>query len=89
MITSVIIAIKMNGKTTVRGWKNINYSVFTIEVPHALEQKNIEARVDCRSFKERGIDEQPTIHEGVTARMIEQRSGVSERCELNRQIRKD
>ena len=58
-------------------------------VNQALEQKNIDARVDCRSFADRGIDEQPTIHEGVTARMIEQRGGVSERCELNRQIRKD
>ena len=58
-------------------------------VNHVLEQKNIEARIDCRSFADRGIDEQPTIHEGVTARIIEQRGGVSDRCELNRQIRKD
>ena len=58
-------------------------------VNKSLEQKNIGARVDCRSFAFRGIDEQPTIHEGVTARIIEQRGGVSERCELNRQIRKD
>ena len=32
---------------------------------------------------------QPTIHEGVTARIIEQRGGVSDRCELNRQIKAD
>lgn len=55
----------------------------------ALEQKNIEARVDCRSFKERGIDEQPTIHEGVTARVIEKRYSTAERCEINKQIRAD
>ena len=54
-----------------------------------MEQKNFDARVDCRSFADRDIDEQPTIHEGVTARIIEQRGGISERCELNRQIRKD
>ena len=42
-----------------------------------------------RIFKERGIDEQPTIHEGVAARIIEQRGGISERCEINRQIRSD
>ena len=58
-------------------------------VNKSLGQKNIEARIDCRSFADRGIDEQPTIHEGVTARIIEQRGGVSDRCELNRQIRKD
>ena len=55
----------------------------------SLEQKNIDTRVDCRSFADRGIDEQPTIHEGVTARIIEKRGGISERCELNRQIRAD
>ena len=55
----------------------------------ALEQHNFAERIDCRSFADRGIDEQPTIHEGITARIIEQRGGVSERCELNRQIRAD
>ena len=38
-----------------------------------LERKNIDERIDHRSHKERGIDEQPTIHEGVTARIIEQK----------------
>ena len=58
-------------------------------VNKSLEQKNIDARVDCRSFADRGIDEQPTIHEGVTARVMEKCGFVSDRCELNRQIRKD
>ena len=49
----------------------------------ALEQNSIDARVDCRSFKECGIDE------GVSAHIIEQRGGVSERCEMNRQIKAD
>jgi hypothetical protein len=30
-------------------------------------QKHIGEHIDCRSFAEHGIDEQPTIHEGVTA----------------------
>ncbi|MDO5396893.1 MAG: MobQ family relaxase [bacterium] len=58
-------------------------------VNKALENNNISKPIDCHSFKERGIDEQPTIHEGVTARIIEQRGGVSDRCEINRQIRAD
>ena len=58
-------------------------------VNKSLEQKNIDARIDCRSFKERGIDEQPTIHDGVTARVMEKCGFVSDYCELNRQIRKD
>ena len=54
-----------------------------------LERKNIDERIDHRSHKERGIDEQPTIHEGVTARVIEQKGGTFERCEINRQIKAD
>ena len=54
-----------------------------------LERKNINERIDHRSHKERGIDKQPTIHKGVTARIIEQKGGTSERCEINRQIKTD
>ena len=54
-----------------------------------LERKNIDSRIDHRSHKERGIDEQPTIHEGVTARMIEEKGYTSERCKINRQIKAD
>ena len=64
-----------------KAWENVTNQ--------ALEQHNFAECVDYRSFADRGIDEQPTIHEGVTARIIEQRGGVSERCELNRQIRAD
>ena len=55
----------------------------------ALEQNNIDARVDCRNFRERGITEQPMIHEGVTAQIMEQCGIISDRRELNRQIRAD
>ena len=54
-----------------------------------LAEKDIDERIDHRSFKARGITEQPTIHEGVTARIMEKQWNVSERCELNRQIRAD
>ncbi len=54
-----------------------------------IEIAKSESRIDHRSYKERGIDEQPTIHEGVYARRIEKSGGVSERCEINRQIKAD
>lgn len=54
-----------------------------------LEHTGSEERIDHRSHAERGIDEQPTIHEGSAARMIEKKGGFSDRCELNRQIKKD
>ena len=54
-----------------------------------LERYGINERVDHRSFAERGLTEQPTIHEGVSARMMEKKGLVAERCEINRQIRED
>ena len=79
------ICAEWNGEEQVLRWRKVWEDITN----KALDQNSIDARVDCRSFKERGIDEQPTIHEGVTARIIEQRGGISERCEINRQIRKD
>ena len=54
-----------------------------------LEQCGLDERIDHRSFMDRGIDEQPTIHEGVVARALEAKGITSDRCELNRQIRED
>ena len=59
------------------------------EVNLCLEQKGLEERIDHRSFADQGRDEQPTIHEGVAARAMEKKGIVSDRCELNRQIRRD
>ena len=54
-----------------------------------LELAQSRSRIDHRSNSDRGIDEQPTIHEGVSARMIEKKGFTSERCEINRQIKAD
>lgn len=54
-----------------------------------LERYSHEERIDHRSFAERGIEEQPTIHEGVSARAMEAKGIISDRCELNRQIKAD
>ena len=54
-----------------------------------LERAGTEERVDHRSHAERGLDEQPTVHEGVAARAMEAAGIVSDRCELNRQIKAD
>lgn len=54
-----------------------------------LERAGQEERIDHRSHAERGLEEQPTIHEGVIARALEKKWIVSDRCELNRQIKAD
>lgn len=54
-----------------------------------LERTGHEERIDHRSHAERGLLERPTVHEGVVARAIEKKGIISDRCELNRQIKAD
>ena len=54
-----------------------------------LERYGHDERIDHRSNAARGLDEQPTIHEGVTARALERKGFISDRCEINRQIKAD
>jgi len=54
-----------------------------------LERAGAVAWIDHRSHAERGLDEQPTIHEGVIARALEKKGIIADRCEINRQIKAD
>lgn len=54
-----------------------------------LERYGHDKRIDHRSNAARGLDELPTIHEGVTARALEQKGIIADRCEINRQIKAD
>lgn len=54
-----------------------------------LECAGRAERIDHRSNAARGLDEQPTIHEGVTARALERKGIIADRCEINRQIKAD
>ena len=53
------------------------------------EANRSDAHIDHRSNAVRGIDEQPTIHEGYVAQAMERRGLIADRCELNRQIKAD
>ena len=55
----------------------------------ALKQAGHEERIDHRSHAARGLEETPTIHEGVAARAMERKGITSDRCELNQQIKAD
>ena len=46
---------------------------WAIAVNEMLEKKGISERVDYRSNADRGIDELPTIHEGVAVRAMEKK----------------
>ena len=54
---------------------------------HCNRYLDKENQIDHRSFKRQGLDKEPTIHEGVTARQIEQDGKLADRCQINRNIR--
>ena len=56
---------------------------------YLAQYPRIDARIDHRSHAARGLDEQPTIHEGYHARKLEAMGLISDRCEINRQIKAD
>lgn len=80
-------------------WKRISAEQNPLDKKQFLEQlreawavecnKHLsqEDRIDHRSNAARGIDDIPTIHEGYAARAMEACGDVSERMEINRQIR--
>ena len=45
-----------------------------------------ENKIDHRSYKERGIEKEGTVHEGYAARKREKLGLISDRCETNREI---
>jgi hypothetical protein len=51
----------------------------------SLAAANSDIRVDHRSFKERGIEREPTTHLGPAATEIERRGEPSERGDINRE----
>lgn len=85
-------------------WKRVNVEVSAIDqkqqlliwrhawaeyVNQYLRPLNVEP-ISEKSFKEQGIvDQKPTVHEGYAAREMEKRGQVSERCEMNREIKRE
>lgn len=53
-------------------------------INEALAAANADIRVDHRSFKDRGIEREPTTHLGPAATEMERRGEASERGEINR-----
>ena len=79
------ITARWNSEEQLKAWR----AVWADTVNLALERAGRSEHIDHRSHAERGLDEHPTIHEGVSARKMEKAGFISERCEINRQIRAD
>jgi hypothetical protein len=69
-----------NDKSKIEEWRK----AWAEECNKYLSQ---EQKIDHRSYARQGIDREPTIHEGQKARKMEQEGAISDRCEINRQIK--
>jgi len=54
-------------------------------INQSLADANADIRVDHRSFKDRGIEREPTTHLGPAATEMERRGELSDRGDINRQ----
>lgn len=61
---------------------------WAVKLNRELEKKNLPQRVDHRSLKEQGKNQIPTEHLGVAAKNMEKRGVVSDRGNVNREIKK-
>ncbi|VYS94170.1 Mobilization protein A [Anaerococcus vaginalis] len=52
-----------------------------------LEENSIQEKVDHRSYERQGIEQIPTIHLGVSASQIEKKGIVTDRGNINREIK--
>ena len=55
---------------------------------HCNRYLDQEKQIDHRSYARQGLDMEPTVHEGVTARKIEKEGKTSECCRTNREVKK-
>ena len=85
IIDIFIIAERWNSEEQLVEWRKAWADVTN----RYLERYGHDERIDHRSHADRGLTEQPTIHEGVTARAMEKKGIIFDRCELNRQIKAD
>ena len=52
-----------------------------------FKEKELECRIDHRSYEKQGVDQAPTIHEGVAVRQMEAKGIATDKGERNRWIR--
>ena len=79
------ISERWNSEEQLLAWRE----AWATAANRCLELAGHDSRIDHRSHAERGLEERPTIHEGVVARAMEKKGIIFDRCELNRQIKAD
>ncbi len=71
-----------NDRETLGGWRE----GWAEHCNRELERSGYEEKIDHRSHAERGLDREPTVHEGLDVREMERRGIATERGEWNRQV---
>ena len=79
------ISARWNSEEQLLAWRE----AWATAANRCLELAGHAERIDHRSHAARGLEERPTIHEGVAAQALERRGILSDRCELKRQIKAD
>ena len=77
-----INTVDWNEQTKAEEWR----AGWADTVNAALERQGLEERIDHRSFLRQGKEEIPTVHLGVAATQMEQKSIPTERGNINREI---
>lgn len=74
---------EMRGKDVLLGWRKSWADI------NNRELSRIGANpISEKTYQARGLDDEPTIHEGYAARKLEKQGGIAERCEHNRRVRR-
>ena len=79
------ISARWNSEEQLLAWRE----VWATAANRCLELAGHVERIDHRSHAARGLEERPAIHEGVAVQALERRGIISDRCELNWQIKAD
>ena len=81
--TNKVNLVDWNEQTKAEEWR----AAWADTTNRVLEYRDIESRVDHRSFERQGIEQIPTVHMGVSATQMERRGIATDRGDMNREIR--
>ena len=81
--TRKVDLVDWNNRENAEGWRR----AWADLANDFLAQNNRPERIDHRSYERQGIDQLPTVHVGVSATQMEKKGIVTERGELNRNIK--
>lgn len=77
-------AREWNAKANIYQWRK----AWEVHCNEHLKQAGLDCRVDCRSLAAKGLDQEPKLHLGAYATLLERQGIASDRGNQNREIEK-